>query len=206
MTLHYDTDGPVASAPDTRERLVAAAREVIERGGYAAASVAAIAERAGVATGTLYRHFPSKAQLFVEIVRATSQRELSAMNAAATASGSFAARLDAIVTTYARRALRKRRLAWALVYEPADPLVDAERLAYRRKYRTHMADFLRAGIAAGEIPEQDVELTAAAIVGVISEVLVGPLSPVADGTTPEDEVVAAIVRFCGDGVVAAGSR
>jgi AcrR family transcriptional regulator len=197
---------PVTSAPDTRERLVAAAREVIEQGGYAAASVAAIAERAGVATGTLYRHFPSKAELFVEIVRSTSRRELEAMRRVATAPGTFADRLEAVVTTYAHRALRKRRLAWALVYEPADPLVDAERLAYRRQYARHMADFLRTGIAAGEIPDQDVELAAAAIVGVISEVLVGPLSPVADGAPPEDEVVAAIVGFCRAGVVAAGSR
>jgi AcrR family transcriptional regulator len=198
---------PVASAPDTRERLVGAAREVIESGGYAAASVAAIAERAGVATGTLYRHFPSKAELFVEIVRSASRRELEALReASASAAGSFAERLDAVVETYARRALRKRTLAWALVYEPADPLVDAERLAYRREYTRQMAGFLRAGIAAGEIPDQDVELTAAAIVGVISEVLVGPLSPFADRTAAEEEVVAAIVRFCRDGVVAAGSR
>jgi AcrR family transcriptional regulator len=35
----------------TRERLVRAATEVIESGGYAAASVAAVAERAGVAAG-----------------------------------------------------------------------------------------------------------------------------------------------------------
>jgi AcrR family transcriptional regulator len=195
---------PLTSAKDTRERLVNAARAVIDRGGYAAASVAAIADEAGVATGTLYRHFPSKAELFVEIVRSSSQRELGAMRAAATEPGTFSERLDAIVTTYARRALRKRRLAWALVYEPADPLVDAERLAHRREYRRHMADLLRAGIAAGEIPDQDADLTAAAIVGVISEVLVGPLSPVADGSTLEDEVVTAIVRFCREGVVAAG--
>ena len=40
-------------AVPTRERLLAAAQELIEEGGYGAASVAAIAERAGVAAGTL---------------------------------------------------------------------------------------------------------------------------------------------------------
>jgi AcrR family transcriptional regulator len=49
----------------TRDRLIRAAREVLERGGYATASVIAIAERAGVSAGALYRHFPSKAELFV---------------------------------------------------------------------------------------------------------------------------------------------
>jgi AcrR family transcriptional regulator len=47
----------------TRERLLRAAREVLERGGYATASVMAIAERAGVSAGALYRHYPSKAEL-----------------------------------------------------------------------------------------------------------------------------------------------
>jgi hypothetical protein len=32
---------------------------------------------------------------------------------------------------WAERALRNRRLAWALLAEPVDPLVDAERLAFR---------------------------------------------------------------------------
>jgi AcrR family transcriptional regulator len=48
------------TATGTRERLLHAARELIDEGGYGATSVLAIAERAGVATGTLYRHFPSK--------------------------------------------------------------------------------------------------------------------------------------------------
>ena len=42
-----------------------------------------------------------------------------------------------------------------------------------------MAGLLRQAIAAGEIPEQNVELSAAALVGAIAESLVGPLSPVA---------------------------
>src|SRR6187455_512223 len=40
-----------------RERIVGAAHALIARGGYREASVAAVARRAGVATGTVYRHF-----------------------------------------------------------------------------------------------------------------------------------------------------
>ena len=101
-----------------------------------------------------------------------------------------------MVATYAGRALGNRRLAWALVYEPVDPLVDAERLAYRREYREQMAALLRRGIDAGEIPAQDADVAAAAVVGVISETLVGPLSPVAHGTRSEKEIVAGIVTLC----------
>jgi AcrR family transcriptional regulator len=185
-----------ALAEGTRERLLRAVAAVIQEGGWGSASVGAIAQRAGVAAGTLYRHFPSKAELFVEVFRAVSQREVAAMRDASAHERSIPERFEAVVATYAGRALRNRRLAWALVYEPVDPLVDAERLAYRRDYRENMARLLREGIATGALPPQDADLTAAAVVGVIAETLVGPLSPVAGVTRSEAEIVAAIVALC----------
>jgi AcrR family transcriptional regulator len=174
---------------------VEAARRLLEEGGYGAASVQAIADRTGVATGALYRHFPSKAELFVEVFRTAAGRDLAAVDEAAS-SGGCVQRLEAAVAAHARRALRHRRLAWALLYEPVDPLVDAERLVYRRTYCRHMAGLLRQGIAAGELPEQDVELSAAAVVGAIAESLVGPLSPIAGRIVSDEDVVATLVRFC----------
>ena len=193
---------PAAPPAATRERLIHAARKLLEEGGYAAASVQAIAERAGLAAGALYRHYPSKAELFVEVFRDAAKRDLAAMGDAA-ASGRCVERLEAVVATFARRALRHRRLAWALVYEPVDPLVDAERLVYRREYCRHMAALLRAGIAAGEIPDQNAELSAAAVVGAIAESLVGPLSPIAGQIASDEELIATLVRFCRRSVGAA---
>src|SRR6185295_4706516 len=108
----------------TRGRLLEAAVELLEEGGYAAASVAAIAGRAGVAAGALYRHFPSKADLFVEIVREMAARELAALGeVSAKEAGTVGEKLDAIVATFTHRVLEQPRLAWALGYEPVDPLV-----------------------------------------------------------------------------------
>jgi len=182
----------------TRERLLRAAQDVIEEGGYGAASVVAISERAGVAAGTLYRHFASKEELFVEVFRSVCDREVAAMRAAAAsmpAGASHVDRLETVLTTFAQRALRRPRLAWALIAEPVDPLVDAERLAYRERYRALTAAALRAGIAAGELPEQNVELTAAALVGGCGEALVGPLSPVAADRPSSDQLVSALGTF-----------
>jgi AcrR family transcriptional regulator len=179
----------------TRERLVTSAAALLAEGGYAAASVAAIARHAGVATGALYYHFPSKAELFVEVFRTTAEEQLEAMRAAGAPHGSFAARFEAVIATYATSALRNRRLAWALVYEPVDPLVDAERLVFRRTYCDGMAELLRQGIEAGAIPDQSVELAAAAVVGAIAEALVGPLSPLAGDTEPVQETVTGIIEF-----------
>jgi AcrR family transcriptional regulator len=176
----------------TRQRLLAAARDLIEEGGYGSASVAAIAERAGVAAATLYRHFVSKEELFIEVFRDVCTGEERAMRAAADDAGPGAvARLEAVLGTFARRALQNPRLAWALLAEPVDPLVDAERLEYRERYASLIAAELRAAIGAGEIPSQDVAFTAAALVGGCGEALVGPLSSMVGG----EEIVGAIETF-----------
>jgi AcrR family transcriptional regulator len=190
------TAGAGMQGAGTRARLLHAAAEVIQEGGWGSASVGAIAKRAGVAAGTLYRHFPSKADLFLEVFRTVSERELGAMRTSQAALKGIGERFDAVVGTYARRALRNRRLAWALVYEPLDASVDVERLAYRRTYCEGMAALIREGIKAGTIPSQDADLAAAAVVGVIAETLVGPLSPVATGSASEETIVRAIVTFC----------
>jgi AcrR family transcriptional regulator len=181
----------------TRERLLHSAQELTQEGGYAAASVVAIADRAGVAAGTLYRHFSSKQELFVEVFRAVCAREERAMRSAAQQMSARPApeRLEGVLATFAERALRNPRLAWALIAEPVDPLVDAERLAYRERYAQVIAEALRAGIAAGELPEQSVELTAAALVGGCGEALVGPLSPVSGQRPSATEVVGALRTF-----------
>jgi len=180
-----------------RERIVTAARELVAQGGYAEAQVAAVAQRADVATGTVYRHFPSKAELFAEVFRNASQHEVDAVVEAASENGGITAtaRIAAAVETFARRALRGRRLAWALIAEPVDPAVEAERLVFRRAYRDAFAAVIAEGVAAGELPVQDPSTSAAALVGAIGEALVGPVSPTAGRHDPE-AVVTSLKDFC----------
>ena len=52
----------------TRAKLIEATRSVVREVGYAHASTRAIAQAAGVAEGTIYRHFPDKASLFFAAV------------------------------------------------------------------------------------------------------------------------------------------
>jgi AcrR family transcriptional regulator len=187
----------VSAAAPTRERLLAAAHELVEEDGYAGASVAAIARRAGVSAGALYRHWPSKGELFAELFRSVCDREVAAMQEAdrRIVSGSAVDRVEAVLATFAERALRNPRLAWALIAEPVHPLVDAERLAYRREYARRLVAGLRAGIASGELPDQDAELTAATLVGGVGEALLGPVSPLAGGPPDAERIVAALRTF-----------
>ncbi|GAA0325729.1 TetR/AcrR family transcriptional regulator [Actinoallomurus spadix] len=160
----------------SRERIRAAALAVVAERGYAGFSIAAVARRAGVATGSVYRHFPSKSELVAEVFRVASQREVDAFARAASPARTAAEDLAAVIGTFARRALRAPRIAYALLAEPVDPAVDAERLVFRRAYAAVLAGLISRGIATGELPEQDVEVSAAALVGAIGEALVGPLA------------------------------
>src|SRR5438270_7892226 len=169
------TERALARRIEVRERILRAAHAIVARGGFGAAQMAAVAAEAGVATGTVYRHFASKADLFGEVFRRAAQHEVDAVTSAPD--------LRAGVETFARRALAGRRLAWALLAEPVDPVVEAERLAFRRAYRDAFVPYVAD------------ELAAAALVGAIGEVLVGPLSPTGRHLD-EDALVARLVTLC----------
>ncbi len=58
---------------NTRERLVRAALDLFTTQGYHASTTPQVARRAGVAEGTIYRHFTSKEQLLNEIYRGAAR-------------------------------------------------------------------------------------------------------------------------------------
>lgn len=172
------TEKTEARKAATRERIVAAALAQVAEGGYASASVQGVAARAGVAVGTVYRHFPSKADLFAEVFRRASQRELDVMAEVARPDGRPAAeRAGAATEAFSRRALAGPVLAYALIAEPVDPAVESERLRLRRGYRDVFAALLEEGVASGDLRPHDTATVAAALVGALGEALVGPLSP-----------------------------
>ena len=177
----------------TRERIVAAALEQVAEGGYSSASVQAVAARAGVAVGTVYRHFPSKADLFAEVFRLASQRELDVIRDVASHEGSAAERVAEAVEAFCRRSLAGPVLAYALIAEPVDPSVESERLRFRRGYRDAFATVLREGVDSGELAAHDSDTVAAALVGALGEALVGPLS---GPNGSKEALVAGLVQFC----------
>ena len=68
-----------------RSAILAAAREAAADGGMAAVQIAPVAIRASVAAGTVYRYFPSKADLISELIADVSRDELAAIRRAADA-------------------------------------------------------------------------------------------------------------------------
>lgn len=189
------TEKTEARKAATRERIVAAALEQVAEGGYGSAGVQAVAARAGVAVGTVYRHFPSKAELFAEVFRIASQRELDVMADVARPDGRAATeRAGAAAEAFSRRALAGPVMAYALIAEPVDPAVESERLRLRRGYRDVFAGLLEEGVETGDLRPHDSPTVAAALVGALGEALVGPLSP-GRRRRRDEALVASIVDF-----------
>lgn len=198
------TERTEARRTATRERIVSAALDQIAAGGYASAGVQAVAARAGVAVGTVYRHFPSKGELFAEAFRRASQRELDVVVDVSAADGRPAyERVAAAVEAFARRALAGPVLAYALLAEPIDPAVEAERLRFRTGYRDAFARVLADGVRDGELRPHDTRTVAAALVGALGEALVGPL---AGPNHDHDPLIVTLVQFSEEALPRAQER
>ena len=94
---------------------------------------------------------------------------------------------------HSRRALASPTLAYAQIAEPVEQEVEAERLVLRRGYRDAFARILEDGIDRGELEPHDTQTYGAAILGAISEALVGPLSD--PRPRKREALIASLVQF-----------
>lgn len=171
------TENVVRRLAEREEAILAAATAIAAEDGMAAVQIAAVAARAGIAAGTVYRYFPSKTDLVAELVAAVAGRELSAMAAAGDAAPGPLSALAAAIATFAARALNERRLTWAVIGEPVDAQVDTMRLDFRQSLAAELGARIKTAVEGRHLPEQDAGLAAPAIIGALMEGLLGPLAP-----------------------------
>lgn len=176
--------------------IVQAATKVLSRAGYAGLSMAAVAAEAGVATGTVYKNFGGKADLVSAVFRKVVAHEVQAV-ASAAATGTAVERVTAAVETFAGRALKNPKLAYVLLVEPVDTVVDTERLHFRRAFAEAFESAVAEGVSRGELPAQDAKTSAAALVGAIGEVLVGPLADAPHSESVVPELISFAIRALG---------
>jgi AcrR family transcriptional regulator len=122
---------PAEQREERRTAIVVAARRVLAEGGFDGASIARIAREAGMSAGAVYLYFTNREDLLGEVYRYAASHEIAAMMSAALG-GSPAHRFRVATATFVERALRGRRLAYALIAEPADRVVIKERNSARR--------------------------------------------------------------------------
>ena len=129
------TENVVRRLAAREQAILAAPRAMAAEGGMAAVQIAAVAERAGIAAGTVYRYFPSKTDLVAELVGAVAGRELDAMRAAGRCRARAAVGAGRRDRHLRRARARRARLAWAVIAEPVDAEIDAMRLDFRQRAR-----------------------------------------------------------------------
>lgn len=185
-----------ARLDDNRQRIRDAARHIIAGGGFRHAQMAAVAEAAGLSTGSLYRYFPSKAELFIDVLGAAADHEIRILESIGSAGGSVQDRLQAAVRSYAGRALEGPHLAHAFMVEPVDPELDSARQYHRKRVAAAYRAILDEGVASGAFPEQDTGLAAACLVGAMTEALSGPTAEAPATADERRRLVESICRFC----------
>lgn len=158
----------------TRQKLYEAAVTLIAEQGFSATTVDEIAERAGVAKGTVYYNFASKTVLFEELLRhgvglltaslRTAEQEtaarggsrVDALDAMIRAGLLFIDRYPAFTQLYVAELWRTNR-AWQ------DTL-----LVVRQEAVAVVEQVLKEAVETGELsPEVDIPLTAPALVGMV---------------------------------------
>ncbi|MEU5589278.1 TetR/AcrR family transcriptional regulator [Streptomyces chrestomyceticus] len=158
----------------TRRKLFEAAVTLIAEQGFSSTTVDEIAERAGVAKGTVYYNFASKNELFEELLRhgiellATSLQEaadasaarggtrVDALDAMIRAGLDFIARYPALTQLYVAELWRTNR-AW-----------QSTLMVVRERAITVVEGVLREAVAGGELSEDiDIPLTASALFGMV---------------------------------------
>jgi len=129
---YRQTERVVRRLAARREAILAAACDALAENGIAAVQIIPVAARAGIAAGTVYRYFPSKADLLAAVVATISEQEIAAVDrAAARAPGALSA-LAAAIMTFAARAISRRKLVLALMTGSIEPELEAVTLSFRR--------------------------------------------------------------------------
>ncbi|MEU9751006.1 MULTISPECIES: TetR/AcrR family transcriptional regulator [Streptomyces] len=158
----------------TRQKLYEAAVTLIAEQGFSATTVDEIAERAGVAKGTVYYNFKSKTELFEELLRHgvglltaslqsaaddTAKRDgtsVQALDAMIRAGLAFIDRYPAFTQLYVAELWRTNR-AW-----------QSTLLVVRQQAVAVVEKVLQEGVDGGELSREiDIPLTAAALVGMV---------------------------------------
>jgi len=184
------TENVVRRLAARHDAIIAAAGALAAEAGLNAVQIGPVSQRAGVATGTVYRYFPSKTELVAALVAAVSERELTAMRRGADAAPGPLSALAAAITTFAARALGNPKLAFALIAEQADGAADEARLAFCKALAAELGQRLTIAMKGGHLPDQDVAIAAPALLGAIVEGLVGPLAAPAEDAAARDAVQA----------------
>lgn len=182
-----------------RNTILQSARELIAEGGFKDAQIQAIADRAGLSSGLVYRYFANKSQVLIEVLNAAIGIEVDILNNIAQGELSATQKLHKAVTTFVRRAMNSPQLAYSLMFEPVDPELEHGRFRSKQLIKQSVKEILAEGKTTGEFGFEDLNTAALCVVGAMTFVVIEPLNPsrnIMFDETYKDYFVKQIADFC----------
>ena len=170
---HPSSTPSTGSADLTRQRLIRAALELFTTRGYYDTTTAQIAKKAGIAEGTIYRHFASKQQLLNELYRAAQRWAARVVQEAARnpQGGTARAQLTAVANGLVEGAANEAAIVKLGLLEPLAVLLDDESHRTEREFRSALERIVAEGKAQGTVRAGAVEVWAGVWLSVIGHPL-----------------------------------
>lgn len=152
----------------TRQRLLRAGLELYTTTGYRATTTPMIASRAGVAEGTIYRHFVSKEALFNEAYRGAQAWAHGVTGEVLDAAAPAEASLKRLAHRFVEAAHRDAAaLRMALLPDRGEPLDEQSRDA-AREFRERLQQIVAAGKSDGAVRAGPAELWAGVWLAIVA--------------------------------------
>src|SRR5258705_781702 len=173
-------------AAERREAIIEAAMEEFIARGFAATRLDDVAQRAGVAKGTIYLHFKDKEALFQELIRSALVPLIGRLAVPPPAGGSVRAALEGFAQTFVQEVATTRRGDIVRLIIAEGPRFPSVADFYYREVVSRVISAIRAlielGIARGEIRNEALTrfpqiVVAPAMVAVIWQGLFGRHAP-----------------------------
>ncbi|MEN4445943.1 TetR/AcrR family transcriptional regulator [Mycobacterium sp. SM3041] len=167
--MDTEPDGRVVRSEKTRSALVAAARELFVRNGYAAVSTTDIARAAQVTRNALYYHFTSKEAVFRAVYEDVEGELAQRVIPAAQAEPNPGKALEIGCEKFLDGCLEPAVARVSILDAPAALGFEQMREIDNRNYLQALRAVISAAIAAGELVALPVDVLASMLVGALDE-------------------------------------
>jgi len=163
----------MTQSPNTRERIRIEAAALFNSHGFNGTSMADLADAVGITKSSLYHHYTSKQALLSEIIELTVNRVTPLVQEVADMDLPVRERLRRAVVLHTVEAIRDRDAIACFIEEGRylSPDFMSTHVANRDNYEKVFRGLFKEGITSGEFIEQDVGITAKAVLGMCNSVV-----------------------------------
>jgi len=173
---YRQTDKTRTHMATQRKKLLIAAEKLVRQSGFNKLTMIDLATESGLAVGSVYKHFKSKDALLKHVYIDLTSDNFVLDLAQIKSSDNAKEQLNAALEQFYSQALMADKLSYSLFYEPVSPALEELRQIFKKTFTKVFSDIIELGISQQLFLEQHSQLSANAIVGILTESLLIPLN------------------------------